>query len=441
MRCGRSKGSSALDVALVREQMKDSNPRMRVQAIRASETLYKAGVKGLADDYRAMAKDSDPDVAIQALLSANLFKLPNVEALIKETMESNKAKGVQEIGQRVLQRIATAAATSTAGFSPEQLEQMKEGETVYKSLCSTCHGEDARGVAVAGSTDGSMMGPALAGSPRVQGHRDYVIKTLLHGMTGPLAGQTYTQVMLPMGTQTDQWIANVASYIRNEFGNTAPFIAAADVARVRAATASRKAMWTYPELEVTLPRLLPADPTWKATASHNAERAAGGLTLGAWTTGVPQAPDMWFQVELPQPAMITEVTFDAGAPGGGGRGRGGRGAPPAAGRGGAPAGAPAAATPGAPPATPQRGAAPGGGRGGAPVFGSFPIAYKVQLSMDGKTWADPVAQGEGAPTTTIATFPPVQAKFVRVTQTGSAEGAPAWSVLNFRVYTVAGARQ
>ena len=118
-----------------------------------------------------------------------------------------------------------------------------------------------------------MMGPPLAGSPRVQGHRDYVIKTLLHGMTGPLAGQTYTQVMLPMGAQNDQWIANVASYVRNDFGNTAAFIAPADVARVRAATASRKAMWTYPELEVTLPRLLPADPTWKATASHNAERA------------------------------------------------------------------------------------------------------------------------------------------------------------------------
>ena len=44
-------------------------------------------------------------------------------------------------------------------------------------------------------------------------------------MTGPLAGQTYTQVMLPMGAQTDQWIADVASYIRNEFGNTAAFIA------------------------------------------------------------------------------------------------------------------------------------------------------------------------------------------------------------------------
>jgi hypothetical protein len=250
-----------------------------------------------------------------------------------------------------------------------------------------------------------------------------------------------------MGAQNDQWIANVASFIRNEFGNTAAFISPAEVARARAATASRKSMWTYPELEVTLPRLLPVDPTWKATASHNVERAASGLTLAAWTTGVPQAPEMWFQVELPQAAMITEVQFDAGAPGGGGRGRGGRGAPPAvpAGRGGTPgapvgaAGAPAAppagpgAAPAAPPA-PQRGAAPGGGRGGGSPFGSYPIGYKIQLSMDGTTWGAPVAQGAGSPATTIATFRPVQAKFVRVTQTGSAEDAPAWSVLNFRVY-------
>ena len=113
---------------------------------------------------------------------------------------------------------------------------------------------------------------------------------------------------------------------------------------------------------------------------------------------MPQAPDMWFQVELPQAAMMTEVQFDAGAPGGGGRGRGGRGRRrPRDGRGarsGAPAATAAAAPgagagPGAAPAAPQRGAAPGGGRGGAPVFGSFPIGYKVQLSMDGKTWGAP----------------------------------------------------
>ena len=46
-RSGRSKGLARSTRALVREAMKDKNPRMRVQAIRASETLYKAGDKSL----------------------------------------------------------------------------------------------------------------------------------------------------------------------------------------------------------------------------------------------------------------------------------------------------------------------------------------------------------------------------------------------------------
>ncbi len=51
-------GLGALDPALVRDEMKDPNPRMRVQAIRASETLYKAGNRSFANDYRALAKDA-----------------------------------------------------------------------------------------------------------------------------------------------------------------------------------------------------------------------------------------------------------------------------------------------------------------------------------------------------------------------------------------------
>jgi mono/diheme cytochrome c family protein len=418
-------GLGALDAALVREQMKDPNPRMRIQAIRASETLYKAGNRSFADDYRAKAKDSDPDVALQALLTANLFKLPNVDALIKETQELNKAKGIQEIGRQILQRNASAANTAAAGFSAAQQEQLKEGETAYRTLCFSCHGDDGRGVAMAGAAEGVMMAPPLAGSPRVQGHRDYVVSTLLHGMTGPIAGQNYSgQVMLPMAAQNDQWIANIASYVRNSFGNSGSFITPADVARVRAANSSRKTPWTHAELESTLPRLLPADPTWKATASHNAEKAGNGLTLAAWTTAAPQEPGMWYQVELPQPAMVAEVQFDAGAPGG--RGVGGRGGqrgagPAAAGRGAAPgAGAPAPA---------------GRGAGPAPtVFGSFPAGYRIQLSMDGKAWGTPVAEGKGSASTTVATFRPARAKFIRVTQTDTPDPPLPWSVLNFRVY-------
>ena len=64
------------------------------------------------------------------------------------------------------------------------------------------------------------MAPPLAGSPRVNGHRDYIIKAVLHGLTGPVDDKTYTEVMIPMGTNADEWVAAVASYVRNSFGNS-----------------------------------------------------------------------------------------------------------------------------------------------------------------------------------------------------------------------------
>ncbi len=82
--------------------MKDKNPRMRVQAIRASETLYKAGDKSFADDYRALTKDPDTNVVIQAMLTPNLFKLPDAADVIKAAQAANKAKGVALIGERLL---------------------------------------------------------------------------------------------------------------------------------------------------------------------------------------------------------------------------------------------------------------------------------------------------------------------------------------------------
>ena len=104
--------------------------------------------------------------------------------------------------------------------------------SAFRATARTGGAPRKRGSAVA-------MAPSLAGSPRVLGHRDYVIKVLLHGMTGPLNGVTYTDVMIPMGQQNDEWIASVGSYIRNSFGNRASFVTPADVARVRAGTAGR----------------------------------------------------------------------------------------------------------------------------------------------------------------------------------------------------------
>ena len=40
--------------------------------------------------------------------------------------------------------------------------------------------------------------------------------------------------------------------------------------------------------------------------------------------------------------------------------------------------------------------------------------YRVQLSMDGSTWSDPVAEGQGIGPSTVITFTPARTRFVRI---------------------------
>jgi mono/diheme cytochrome c family protein len=396
-------GLGALDARLVREAMEDASPRMRIQAIRASETLYKAGDKSFANDYRNKTKDQDTNVVIQAMLTVNLFKLPDAADVIKAAAAANKSKGVALIGERLLTPPAAAnfgGGRRGGALSSDEQKRLQQGSDVFGAVCFSCHGPDAMGAPLAGAPDGTTMAPPLAGSPRVQGHRDYVIKVLLNGLEGPVDGRTYREVMVPMGSN-DEWVAGIASYIRTSFGNAGDLVTAADVARVRAASASRKKLWTVPELEASLPRLIDSQQL-KLTASHASDRAAGAATLRGWTSGAPQAPGMWFQVELPQPAPVTEVQFTSSAAG---TGRGGG----RAGRGGAPD-------------VPQP----------PPVIG-YPRGYSVQVSLDGSKWT-PVAQGKGEGARTNIVFAPARAKFVRITQTETVADAPLWSITGLRVY-------
>ena len=411
-------GLGALDARLVRDAMEDKSPRIRIQALRTSETLYKNGDKTFADDYRRMTKDTDTNVAIQAMLSASLFKLKDVPDLVKAAMDTNKAKGMAVIGDRLMNPPAAFAGGGGGRgrvLTPAEEKRLQAGNDVFNAVCFSCHGPDGLGAPLDGAPAGTTMAPPLAGSPRVQGHRDYIIKVLLRGMTGPLDGKTYRDVMVPMDN-TDEWVAGIAWYVRTSFGNTGDMVTPADVARVRAEIAPRKAPWTQPDLETSLPRQLDAQQ-FKVTASHGTETAEYASTLRGWSSSVPQAPGMWLQIELPQTANVSELQFDS--IGGGGRGGGG-----GAGRGAAPLPAP-----GAPPA---RGAAP------APSTLGYPRAFDVQVSMDGKKWSKPVASGRGEGSHTTIAFAPTQAKFVRITQTDNIPDAPAWSVRNLRVYEAKG---
>jgi mono/diheme cytochrome c family protein len=421
--------------------MKDPSALMRVQAIRASETLYKAGDKSIETDVRDLAKDADTRVVLQSMLTLNLWKVSDISAVIRSIQAEHKERGIQEFGNRILQPQNAFGGGGFGGrggfiFTAEQQAAVQRGEGIYSELCVSCHGPDGKGAPLGGAPAGTTMAPALAGSARVQGHRDYVINAVLHGLTGPIEGNTYSGVMVPMGSSNDDWIAAIASYVRNSFGNSGSLVTPANVATARAKAGARKP-WTVEELEGSVPKPLAADPTWKASASHNPATAASALANGTWTTGAPQEPGMWFQIELPQAATITEIQFDS--PGA----QPGRGGP--AGR-GAGRGAAAAATPGPPAGSAAAVSSPGAqvsaamppgfgpGRGAIPAAAAgFPRGYKAEISMDGTTWAAPVAEGQGDAVTVI-TFTPVRAKFVRITQTATVENAPPWSIRRLRLY-------
>ncbi len=398
-------GLGALTAELTREVLADPDPRVRIQALRASETLYKAGDKSFDTDYRRLSRDSDVDVVIQAMLTMNVLKIADAQPAIKAGLESNPSRGVRFVADRILN--ATAAGRGGrggAGLTPEQQNSLERGGVIYTEVCYACHGSDGRGTPTPGAAVGSTLAPSLAGSPRVNGHRDYAIKTVMHGLSGPVEGKAFPQVMVAMGSNKDQWIADVVSYIRNSFGNTATLAAPDDVARVRAATVDRKTPWTVAELNASVPQLLVPASSWKVTASHEAQpkpqanaeggynytaSASGALTFLGWTTGVPQQPGMWLQIELPTPARLTEIQFTASTV--------------------------------------------GGGRG-TTVVSTFPRAYRVQVSADGNTWSEPVAEGQGSPGTTTISFAPVSAKFVRITQTATASDAPPWAIRLLRLY-------
>jgi mono/diheme cytochrome c family protein len=415
-------GLGALDVATARQQMESPEPRMRIQAIRASETLYKAGDRSLAEDYKRLARDPSVDVVIQSLLTMNKWKVPEAAAIIKATADTNKARGIQLVATTILAPPAAGGGGGGRGggaptYTAEEVSRITRGGQIYAELCYSCHAADGLGEPKSGST--GTMAPALAGSPRVNGHRDYVVKAILHGLRGPVDGRDYTDVMIPMGDNPDEWVAAVSSYVRTNFGNSSGPVTVDDVKRVRAAAGTRSAPWTVADLERSVPKIVVPDPaTWKLTASHNAPATNGALSLIGWNTQAAQTAGMWFQVELPQPIMATEVQFVSTA--GGGRGGGGRGGAQA-GRGGRGAVAPPVAGANAAPPPPPP----------PPNFG-FPRAYTVETSLNGTTWT-PVASGQGQGATTIITFAPAQAKFIKLTQTAATDGLPPWSMTQLKI--------
>lgn len=123
--------------------------------------------------------------------------------------------------------------SSTAWETPRP-EAMVRGRGIYTAQCAGCHGDN--GVTGKGKTDGY---PGLAHNTMVMSHDvTSVLRIILIGGDAPrAAGHPPVHAMPGFGKLDDGQIADVASYIRNAWGNGAPPTSATDAHTLRRALA------------------------------------------------------------------------------------------------------------------------------------------------------------------------------------------------------------
>jgi glucosylceramidase len=130
---------------------------------------------------------------------------------------------------------------------------------------------------------------------------------------------------------------------------------------------------------------VPPGPANPCCAGDVASHAVDDDASTRYSTGVPQSPGQYLQVDLGRPERLTRLVLDTGA-----------------------------------------------------STGDYPVGYSVTVSQDGTDWSAPVASGAGSGQLTTIGLGAIPARYVRITLTASSSSW--WSVADVRAYVPTGPR-
>jgi mono/diheme cytochrome c family protein len=126
-----------------------------------------------------------------------------------------------------------------------ELSPVERGKKVFLANCAVCHQPNGEGSPTQGY-------PPLAGSEIVNGGSRRVAMIVLKGLQGPIkvkGMQFGTAVMQPWEkTLNDQKIADVITYIRQEWGNKGGPVTPEQIAALRKELATRAESFTEPDI-------------------------------------------------------------------------------------------------------------------------------------------------------------------------------------------------
>jgi mono/diheme cytochrome c family protein len=166
------------------------------------------------------------------------LSLPHRPAALLATAES-KDTALSARARRVAESLAwpgkSAPATPAARpLTAAERARYAAGQQQYLATCAGCHQPNGMGL--------PGVAKPLAGSAWAQSVPARVIRIVLHGKEGQM-------LMPPIGASlSDEQIANILTYVRRSWGNSADPIDPTQVREIRGATAGRTKPWTEAEL-------------------------------------------------------------------------------------------------------------------------------------------------------------------------------------------------
>jgi len=137
-------------------------------------------------------------------------------------------KGGVLLGELHLGEYRTARFTATRADRPMPKRRFTvPGGRLYGTYCASCHQRDGKG-------NGQRF-PPLAGSDWVTGDKQRLVRSVVHGLSGPITvdGKAYNNVMPGFGFLRDQDLSELLTHIRSQWGNQASPVSADDVKQHR----------------------------------------------------------------------------------------------------------------------------------------------------------------------------------------------------------------
>ena len=220
-----------------------------------SPFLYKEINDPTPSDLEITSQDNTNDIRhIRPLVRAN--RLIAYLQSLKQDYELPEVSFVEDDEVVEETELTEEVASAQVSSAPKWLQdQIDAGKEVYMKaaagggMCFTCHQVNGEGLA------GQF--PPLAGSDWVLGDKDRLIKISMYGLMGEIEvnGVKYNNVMappgIPPGSLTDDQIANVLTYIRNDWGNSASAVTSDEVATVRKSLNGRAPMQMFTAAELS----------------------------------------------------------------------------------------------------------------------------------------------------------------------------------------------